>query len=97
MAKKYVDRKHKLYVYTGGKYLRQELSSARGCKAYRVKTIDPQTKLLVCVTSKKGKRGGKTKAVAILRSPNKDLRRYNKRGRKYLKRALKKARKLLKN
>lgn len=80
------------YLKTG-RYVRQKLSSDRGCKEYRIKPIKDGIKLLVCIKKKKGPRGGRTKAVALLRPVNVDLRHYFRREPKVY-RAIKKARKL---
>lgn len=59
-----------IYRYKTGRYIRDELNSDRGCKEYRTIPVEGKAgrKLLICVTGKKGKRGGTTKAVALLRS-----------------------------
>ena len=89
-----LDRKGEFYIYKkSGQYVRQKLASRRGCVKYRYKEIKPGVLLLICVTKKKGKKGGKTKAVALLRHVNRDLRHYVKREPKVYN-ALKKARKL---
>ena len=89
MAKKKFTKK--LYTYSSGSYLREKLNSKRGCKEYRIKEIKDGVKLLLCITDKKGKRGGKTKALAILRSKDLDLRKY--RDKPTIKKYLKKLRK----
>lgn len=58
-----------IYKYKTGKYVREKLNDKKGCVAYRVKELKkPGRKLLVCITAKKGPRGGQTKAIALLRS-----------------------------
>ncbi len=63
-------KKKLIYKYKTGKYVREKLGSKRGCVAYRVVDVPhkPGRKVLVCITKKKGPRGGHTKAVALLRS-----------------------------
>jgi hypothetical protein len=60
----------RLYRYETGKYVREKLGDKRGCEAYRVKPIKPGRKLLLCVKSSEGERGGRTKAIALLRTKN---------------------------
>lgn len=59
-----------IYKYKAGKYVREKLGSKRGCKAYRVVPVPKKEgrKVLICITGKKGPRGGRTKAIALLRS-----------------------------
>ena len=63
-------KKGTIYRYKTGKYVREKLGSKRGCIAYRVIPVPgkPGRKVLVCITRKKGPRGGRTKAVSLLRS-----------------------------
>lgn len=61
-------KKGTIYKYKTGKYVREKLGSTKGCKSYRVVPIKEGRKVLICVTSKRGPRGGKTKAIALLRS-----------------------------
>jgi len=82
------------YFYKGGEYLRQKLDDKRGCKTYRIKYIKPGRRLLVCITDKRGPRGGTTKAVALLRDKDVDLREYRKKEKRIVAEALKKMRKL---
>lgn len=64
-----VVKKGTIYRYKTGKYVREKFGSDRGCKSYRTVELEkPGRKLLVCVTGKKGPRGGRTKAIALLRS-----------------------------
>jgi hypothetical protein len=56
------------YRYETGKYLREKLGNRRGCTAYRIKPIKPGRKLLLCIKDSAGPRGGRTKAVALLRT-----------------------------
>jgi len=58
------------YRYETGEYVREKLGDRRGCEAYRVKTIKPGRKLLLCIESSEGERGGRTKAIALLRTKN---------------------------
>ena len=58
------------YRYETGKYVREKLGDRRGCEAYRVKTIKPGRKLLLCIESTEGERGGRTKSIALLRTKN---------------------------
>jgi hypothetical protein len=85
----------KFYGYLKtGKYVREELSSKRGCKSYRIKQVKSGVKILICITDKQGKRGGHTKAVAILRDLSKvDIKKYKKKEPEVY-RALLKARKV---
>ena len=85
----------KFYGYLKtGEYVREELATRRGCSGeYRVKEVKPGVKILLCITKKKGKRGGQTKALAILRDIKRDLRHYVRREPDVY-RVLKKARKL---
>lgn len=59
-----------IYKYKTGKYVREKLGSKRGCIAYRVIPVPhkPGRKVLVCITKKEGPRGGRTKAISLLRS-----------------------------
>jgi hypothetical protein len=84
------------YVKTGHT-IREKLNDKRGCSGeYRVKEVKKGVKVLLCITKKKGKRGGQTKALAILRDDTR-ITRYKKH---YLKKepevvkALKKAEKI---
>lgn len=79
------------YAYKGGQYVRQELNNDRGCVDYRIKEVKPKTKILICITNKKGKRGGSTKAVSLLRRVDRDLRTISD---KKVKNAIKKFRKM---
>jgi len=90
MARKKIKLGDGFYMYPGGKYVRQKLASRRGCKDYRVKEVKPGRKVLVCIKDKKGPRGGKTKAVSLLRSLK--TKPKDKKARK----AIKKAKKLKK-
>ena len=56
------------YRYETGKYLREKLGDKRGCEAYRTKTIKSGRKLLLCIKSSEGERGGRTKGIALLRT-----------------------------
>jgi len=90
-----LDKTGKFYGYLKtGRYVREELNKRYGCSGrYRVKEIKPGVKILLCIRKGKGKRGGKTKALAILRDVNRDLRHYIKKEPDVY-RAIKKARKL---
>ncbi|MEM1672164.1 MAG: hypothetical protein QXT86_08950 [Archaeoglobaceae archaeon] len=62
-------KKGAIYKYKTGKYVREKLGSKQGCKDYRIIELKkPGRKLLICITGKKGPRGGRTKAIALLRS-----------------------------
>ncbi len=63
-------RKGTIYKYKTGKYIREKLGSTKGCADYRVIPVEkkPGRKVLICVTKKKGPKGGRTKAVSLLRS-----------------------------
>jgi len=74
--KKVLGRKKKVgdvYMHPTGRYVRQKLGSDRGCKKYRTVPVKgkPGRKVLVCVTGKKGPKGGRTKAVALMRDTSK--------------------------
>lgn len=56
------------YRYESGRYLREKLGSKRGCESYRTKTVKPGRKLLLCIQEGEGPRGGRTKAIALLRT-----------------------------
>ena len=90
-----LDKEGKFYGYLKtGKYVREELATRHGCSdKYRVKEVKPGVKILLCIREGKGKRGGRTKALAILRDVNRDLRHYVRREPDVY-RALKKARKI---
>ncbi len=78
-------KKGEVYYYPKGEYVREALGSERGCKkgAYRIKDLGNGRKLLLCIRKKKGPEGGKTKAVALLRDKDIDLRTVeNKKVRK---------------
>ena len=90
-----LDKSGEFYGYlTTGRYVRQKLNTKRGCIDYRIKEIKPGVKLLICIKKKKGKMGGRTKALAILRDVDVDLRRYRKKGKEEIYLILKKARKI---
>ena len=92
-----VDSSGRFYGYLRtGKYLREKIATRHGCTGkYRYKKLKNGDRLLFCVTRKKGKKGGKTKLLAILRPINKNLNHYRKRKPAVYK-ALKKARKIKK-
>lgn len=98
MAKRRKRKKVKLggdfYMYPTGRYVREKLGSDKGCKDYRTVPVKgkPSRKVLVCIRKKKGPRGGKTKAVSLLRDINKVKKPKDKQAR----RAIKKAKKVVK-
>lgn len=59
------------YKYKTGRYLREKLNDVdkSNCVGYRVIPVKNKTgrKLLLCIRKDKGKRGGKTIAIALLR------------------------------
>lgn len=59
-----------IYRYKTGMYVREKLNDKSGCIAYRVIDVKkkPGRKLLICITKKKGPRGGQTKAISLMRS-----------------------------
>ena len=59
-----------IYRYKTGRYVREKLGSKKGCIAYRVVPVSgkPGRKVLICITRKRGPRGGRTKAISLLRS-----------------------------
>ena len=63
-------KKGTIYKYETGQYVREKLASKRGCKEFRYINVPnkPGRKLLICIKEKPGPRGGRTKAVALLRS-----------------------------
>ena len=69
------------YIYgypKTGKTIREKLNDRRGCTGeYRIKEVKKGVKILLCITKKKGKRGGHTKALAILRDDWR-IERYRK-------------------
>ena len=90
-----LNKSGKFYGYLKtGQYVREELSTRKGCSSeYRIKEVKPGVKILLCIRKGKGKRGGKTKALAILRDVYRDLRHYVKKEPNVY-RAIKKARKI---
>lgn len=86
-----LDKSGLFYAYKGGEYVRQQLNNDNGCVDYRVKKIKDKTKILICITNKKGKRGGNTKAVSLLRHKDRDLRTISD---KKVKKMIKKFRKM---
>ena len=92
MARKKVKLGKDFYMYPGGRYVREKLAPRRGCRSYRVKEVKPGRKVLLCVRSKKGPRGGRTKAVAMLRSLN--TKPKDKQARKAITKAKKMKKKL---
>jgi hypothetical protein len=66
------------YKYKEGEYVREVLNpDDSDCKKYRYVPVKhkPGRLLLVCVTDKKGPRGGRTKALALLRRDDIVLRK----------------------
>ncbi len=56
------------YRYKTGRYLREKLATKHGCtNEYRVVPVPKKEgrKVLVCITKKKGPRGGRTKASLL--------------------------------
>jgi len=84
-------KKGDVYYYPHGEYVRELLidpeEEEKYCKdgEYRIKNIKPGRKLLLCITKEKGPRGGRTKAVALLRHVDVDLREVPKKVRKVIK------------
>ncbi len=73
-----------IYKYKTGKYVREKLATKHGCtNQYRVIPVPnkPGRKILICITKKEGPRGGRTKAIALLRHIS------TKKGRRLLKKA----------
>jgi hypothetical protein len=61
----------RIYRYATGKYVREKLAAEpRNARGYRIVPVPgkPGRKLLVAILPKKGPRGGRTRAVALLRS-----------------------------
>jgi len=85
---KHKHKKGEIYYYPHGEYVREALTDDESdCKTYRVIPVKgkPGRKLLICITDKKGPRGGKTKAVALLRRKDVDLRTVPKKVRPAIK------------
>ena len=81
-----------LYAYPYGEYVRQKLGTKHGCVKYRyIRLKKPGRLLLICIRNKEGKRGGRTKAIALLRDKDVDLRAF--KGRMGIVRAIKRFRK----
>jgi len=85
-------KKGNVYYYPHGEYVRELLidpeEEEKYCKdgEYRIKNIKPGRKLLLCIQKGEGPRGGRTKAVALLRHKDIDLREVeNKKVRTYAK------------
>ena len=69
---------NQIYTYKTGKTIREKLTTKRGCNGeYRVKEVKKGVKILLCIRKKPGKRGGKTKALAILRDDTR-IKQYKK-------------------
>jgi hypothetical protein len=69
MQKIWVDKARRFYYYRTGKYLREKLAEKpKDVIGYRVKEVKPGVKVLLAIRRKRGKRGGRTKAVALLRT-----------------------------
>ncbi|MCX7911224.1 MAG: hypothetical protein N2505_06590 [Endomicrobia bacterium] len=72
--KKEKEKKEKqpiFYRYKTGEYIREKLGTRHGCIDYRYKKLKKAGRLLlICIRKKEGKRGGKTKAIALLRDIN---------------------------
>lgn len=83
-----------LYAYKSGEYVREKLDDKRGCVDYRYKKIKPGRLLLLCIRDKEGKRGGKTKAIALLRDKDVNLNDFRSKERKKIAEAIKKFRKI---
>lgn len=77
-------KKGTIYKYKTGKYVREKLGSKKGCKEYRMVNVPgkPGRKVLICITGKKGPRGGRTKAISLLRSEK------TKKGKQLAKKAI---------
>jgi len=63
-------RKGEIYKYATGEYVREKLGDKPpDTKGFRVVPVPgkPGRKVLVAIRSKKGPRGGRTKAIALLR------------------------------
>lgn len=69
MNKEEKKKKSLFYRYKTGKYIREKLGTKHGCVDYRYKKLKKKGRLLlICIKNKSGKRGGKTKAIALLRN-----------------------------
>jgi len=80
--------KEEFYFYKGGRYLRQKLATRHGCSGeYRIIPVKgkPSRKLLICITKKKGPRGGKTKVLALLRDIKRTKKTHDPKANKALK------------
>lgn len=68
MTKIWLDKAKRLYMYKGGEYIREKLAEKpKDVEGYRVVEVKPGVKVLVALTRRRGPRGGRTKAVALLR------------------------------
>ena len=74
------------YRYKTGRYLREKLATKHGCtNEYRVVPVPKKEgrKVLVCITKKKGPRGGRTKAKRLLKKAKvKKMKRRRKKNGK---------------
>jgi hypothetical protein len=83
MTKVWLDKAKRLYYYKGGEYLREKLAEKPSdVQGYRVKEVKPGVKVLLAIRRRRGRRGGRTVAVAVLRHwrhvARKRSRRQNK-------------------
>ena len=68
MTKIWLDKAKRFYYYKGGEYLREKLAEKpRDLVGYRVKEVKPGVKVLLAIRRRRGKRDGRTVAVALLR------------------------------
>ena len=83
MKKVWLDKARGLYRYEGGKYLREKLAEKPAdTQGYRVKEVKPGVKVLLAIRRRRGRRGGRTVAVALLRSWRHAARKYRLRQNK---------------
>jgi len=68
MTKIWLDKARKLYYYKTGEYVREKLAKKPAdTVGYRIKEVKPGVKVLLAIRRRRGKRGGRTVAVALLR------------------------------
>lgn len=68
MTKVWIDKAKGLYKYKTGEYIREKLAEKpKDAVGYRIVEVKPGVKVLVALTRRRGPRGGRTKAVALLR------------------------------
>ncbi len=80
MRKIWLDKARRFYMYKTGKYIREKLAEKpRDLVGYRVKEVKPGVKVLLALRRKQGPRGGRTVAVALLRTIRRGLQKLRER------------------